>query len=215
MIKPDLINVWPRDVFHSAFAKRINRDRNLFDKVITVISSGSPRHDYVPEITSSIVDAIVFEPDLQHLTAGGKDWRDVCVNLALEKSTAEYILFVEQDLFVEDGFFEKLFALGEDFDAVGFTDGNRLHPACLLVKRSALDKTTKDFGAYPVEDDHFARVTKELMALGNWKTLQELGLTGWYHLAGLTYNISLDEQDILVQYKPEEYKLYKLLAQLL
>jgi hypothetical protein len=215
MIKPDLINVWPRDVFHLAFAKRMNRDRHLFDKVITVISSGSPRHDYVQDITGSISESIVFEPDLQHLTAGGKDWRNVCVNLGLEKSTAEYVLFVEQDLFVEDGFFEKLLTLGEGLDAVGFIDSNRLHPACLLVKRAALDKTTKDFGAYPIEDDHFARVTKELMAMGNWKTLQDLGLTGYHHLASLTYNIGLEEQGLPVQYRPDEYKLYKLLAQLL
>ena len=60
MMKPDLINVWPKDVFHTAFAKRINRNRNLFDKVITAISSGSPRHDYVQDITGAISNSIVF-----------------------------------------------------------------------------------------------------------------------------------------------------------
>jgi hypothetical protein len=215
MIKPDLINVWPRDVFHLPFVKRIGRDRNLFDKVITIISAGSPRHDYVQDISGCIPNSIVFEPDLIHLTAGGKDWRNVCVNLALEKSTSEYILFVEQDFIVEDGFFGKLFKLSEGLDTVGFVDHNRLHPACILTKRESLNKTSKDFSAYPPENDHFAIVTQQLMAQGNWKTLQDLGLTEWYHLASLTFNIGLEEQGMPVQYRPDEYKLYKLLSQLI
>ena len=158
---------------------------------------------------------MVISPNMLELTAGGKDWRDVAVNIALGKTTSTHILFMEQDFFVEDGFFDKLFRLGKDFDTIGFKDSNRLHPACLLVKKDILSKTSKDFSAHPPIGDHFAKVTEELMEIGSWTTLQELGLGGWYHLASLTFNIRLEEDGKPVQYRPDEYKLYKLMTQLL
>jgi hypothetical protein len=214
MIHPDLINVWPKDILYLPFIRRIKKDRHLFNQVITVISEGSPRHNYTEEIIKSIPDLTVLRPNMLELTAGGKDWRDVAVKEALGRVNSDYILFMEQDFLVEDGFFGKLFKKAEGLDAVGFEDHNRLHPACLLVKREALDKTSKDFAAYPPENDHFAIVTQQLMAM-RCKTFQELGLDGWYHLASLTFNIRLDEEEKPVQYRPDEYKLYKLMSQLI
>lgn len=213
-MKPDLLNVNPKDVFYLPFVRRITRDRGLFNQVITVITEGNPTTDYVPEIVKSIPNSIVIKPNILELTAGGKDWRDIAVKEGLARIDSDYILFMEQDFFVEDGFFENLFKLSKGFDAVGFIDHNRLHPACLLVNKEALNKTSKDFAAYPPDNDHFAIVTQELMTM-NFKTFQELGLTGWYHLSSLTFNMRLDEEGKPIQYRPDEYKLYKLLSQLM
>lgn len=210
-MKPDVICVWPKDVLYPAFTKRINKDRKLFNKVIIVISDGVL--DKSQDI--NIQDATILIPNLQELTAGGKDWRNVCVNLALEKSDSDYVLFLEQDFIAGDGFFEKLLKSIEGFGTLGFKDGNRLHPSCLLVEREILNKTSKDFSAYPPEDDHFARVTKELMALDNWKILDTELSANCYHLASLTFNIRLEKEGKPVQYRPDEYKLYKLLVQLM
>lgn len=213
MVKPDLIVCWPKDIFFPFFVKRINRDRGLFDKVIIVMTEGSLDGDCTRDIEHTLAGAIILAPNLLELAAGGKDWRNVATNIALEKSDSSHVLFMEQDFLVGDDFFKKLFTAAEDFDVIGFRDNNRLHPACLLVKRKILDTTSKDFGAYPPEDDHFSKVTKELMKPGGWVTLDELGITNWYHMAGLTHNTRMDKQGRVIPYRPDEYKLYKLLSQ--
>lgn len=186
----DIITVWPRDVYYPYFAWRINKDRDLFDRVIVVMSEGNPRFDFTRDI--GIKRSTVLTPDLLKLTEGGRDWRHMATLTGLAKSNAKSVLFLEQDFFVKDGFFQTLLEKGKEYQTVGFVEGNRLHPACLLTQKETLNKTDKDFAAYPPIGDHFSRFTKQLMNIGFWTTLGEAGLADWYHLSGLTHNYRLE-----------------------
>lgn len=213
MIKPNLLTCWPKDVYYPFFVKRINKDRRLFERVIVVMTEGDPGFNETAKVGVSLEDSLVLSPNILELANEKRSWYDVAMNTGLLKVDSSHVLFMEQDFFVEDGFFEKLFSI-EGFNTIGFKDNNRLHPSCLLVKKETLDRTSKDFNAYPPEDDHFAKITKELMGFENWTTLQALDLDGWYHMAGLTHNTRMDRRDQTIPYRPDEYKLYKLLSQL-
>lgn len=179
-MKPDIITCWPKDSFYPLFMAEMNRDRDLFGKVIIVMTSGTSPIDFRNDI--DIKDAIIIDPEVRL-----GDWRNIATRTAVKRSDSPKILFIEQDFFYHRDFMEKL--LQTDFDMVGFKETTRFHPACLLVKREVLDKTDLDFSAYPPEDDHFGKLTKQM----NGKTFEELGLTGWYHLSGMTYNFMIPE----------------------
>ena len=67
-------------------------------------------------------------------------------------------------------------------DAIGIEEpgGRRLHPACLFVRRSAVNATARYFGTVPV--DHFGAFTDEL------KTIYVLPAFLYEHLQGLSQN---------------------------
>ena len=176
----DVIICWPRDIYYPLFVLQMNRDRDLFEKVIIVMTAGESNRDFTGNI--AIKDATV----LQIGSASG-DWRDIATKAALSQSKSDYVLFLEQDFFYKKGLIEKI--MKSDADMVGFRDGNRFHPACLLIKKSALSDITLDFSANPPKHDHFGGLTKQL----DGKTFEELGIDGWYHLSGLTHNFRLPE----------------------
>ncbi len=189
MIKPDLIVLWPKDVYYPYFVARINKDRELFEKIIIVITEGNLPMNFTQNIKGSFKKCMVLEPDILNMTAGGKDWRSEAINFALSKSVSNYILFFEQDFLVRNGFFEELFSLVAP-DVVGFEDGNRFHPACLLIRKDILNMTRKDFGAYPPEGDHFSALTSDLKKFCQWDKLENI--KGWHHISGLTHNYRID-----------------------
>jgi hypothetical protein len=122
------------------------------------------------------------------------DWRNAAVNYMIDSSHNEWILSLEQDFFIKD--YEKFFATIEQamgaHDVIGFEEGNRYHPAFLLVKRSAVNKTKRNFSAGEVGFDHFAHFSAELKQVAPaFISLEELGLLpgrDWWHMRGLTDN---------------------------
>lgn len=206
-MKPDIIVCIPKDIYPKAFIKRVNRDRDLFNKVIIAITNQELPIDYSNEIKGNIK-----EPTILTKFEQSGDWRNNAIQKCLESSNSEYILFLEPDFFVADGFFKEIFSNMNGVDIVGFEDGNRFHPSCLLIKREILDKTSKDFSAYPQEYDHFGVLTQELKKLGTWKNLPE---KGWYHMASFVFNKRIDMKDGKIGYRPDEFKLYKLLEELI
>lgn len=186
-MKPDVIVAHPKDIYYPYWADLMNRNRSLFGRLIIVMTSPNSDRDYTKYL-KKIRGSMIINQDIQKLTAGGKDWRNIATNLALEKSDSEYVLFLEQDFLVKDKFFEKLFEGAKGYFAVGFNSSKRLHPACLLVKKEIINKTDRDFSAKPPAYDHFGLFTHLIKSWGNWTTLEELGLTDWLHLAGLTHN---------------------------
>lgn len=154
-------------------------------------------------------------------TKPGVDWRQEETLPLLEKSDAEWILFMEADFFCDD--WDKLWLdvekTMETSDAIGLWNETHfpyLHPCFFLVRREALDKTKKDFRAHPEINggDHFAMITHDLIENGAKITkLQDLGWTDpehAMHLGGLTYpyqNFKGDETIIGVKY-PEALFTY-------
>lgn len=199
-MKPDVIICWPGDVYYPWFVWRMNQDRRLFDRVIVVITRGVTDRDYSNAIKNNIRDVSVIDrfPD------NGRDWRDAAIREGLRFSFANHLLFLEQDFLYEDGFMEKLLEYGEDHPVIGMREGNRLHPACLLVTRPLLGDTSRDFSHTPDIGDHFHKLTQELDELVEVTDLTQLVLPKHCHLAGLTQNYRLDSN----WYHPSEFFTY-------
>lgn len=194
MKNPCLITVWPVDIFYPLFVHQINRDRELFGRVIVVMTPGNnPGFDFTQEIKRRIKRVSVITPDILKMTAGGKDWRNAAVNEGYKLVDSDYLLHVEQDFLAGKGFYKKLFEEGDGKNAIGFLDGNRFHPACLLVKKEATEKTSKDYSAYPPAGDHFAAFSQELMELGSYVALKFTDVKDAFHISGLTHNFRIED----------------------
>lgn len=143
-----------------------------------------------------IPNATWVEP--KPINYGVEDWRQAETDQCLSYSDAEWIWFSEQDFFVKDWnkFYRDIKEAMKTSDAIGWWNPTHfpyLHPCCLFIKRSVLEKTQKDFKAHPEINgaDHFAMITRDLERIGaKITTLQDMGYVDWvdcFHLGGLTY----------------------------
>ena len=208
MIRPDLICVWPDTVDFPLFSKFLNEERDRFEKVIIVFSETNWGKLTVSKVMGDINDAL-FLPPLP--TPPGEDWRNFAVNRALKHSFAQWIWFTEQDFTPKDGFFESVQKLEAERkpDAMGILEETRLHPCSLFIKRSVLEKTTKDFSANPEKGyDHFGKLWIDLEALPSKVRVGLLDPSLYTHMAGLTHNLHLLMQEKVPNYKPDEFYEY-------
>lgn len=183
----DIIICHVRDILYPQWMDRINRDRDLFGKIIVMMTQQSDPRNYSDYLKSHLKDAQV----ITHYRQDHPDWRDSAINEALFETRGDQVLFLEQDFLVEDGFFKELLKVSEPYNTIGFRDGNRFHPACLLVKQSAISRTRRDFSVDPDIGDHFYKFTQDLEKIGNWASLKNFDLPKWEHLSGLTQNYRL------------------------
>lgn len=145
---------------------------------------------------------------------GAEDWRDVAVNFALTFSNAHWLWFTEQDFFVyTDKFWQKTEQARTKNDFIIYSDHGRMHPASLMMRKSALDKTKRYFGIIPDKEDHFAMVAKDLRNASGLRScdLKSLGLKeneDFEHLNGLSHNHALLESGQRITYKPERFREY-------
>src|SRR3990167_2408288 len=156
------------------------------------------------------------------------DWRQAETEPCLQLSDAEWILFMEQDFFVDDWdkFWSNVEEAMKDADMIGWwnqTAFSYVHPCFLLIKRELLEKTKKDFRAHPEVNgcDHFAMITYDAIQLGARITkLQDLGWKEWenaFHMGGLTYpyqNWKGDGTDHFGVASPEAFMVYNYFSRL-
>ena len=187
MFKPCVIVCNPKDVIYPLFMWRINRDRDLFNRVIVVMTQTGSSRDYTDYIKKNIRNVTI----VTNYRDDGKDWRNAAINEGLYEVRSDRVLFLEQDFLVSDGFFQSLFKQAEPYTTVGLRDGNRFHPACLLTTMVALARTNKDFSVDKDKGDHFSKVTKDLEKIDNWASLKNFDLPKWEHISGLTQNYRL------------------------
>ena len=185
MIKPDLLLVIPRDVDFPLFRFNLQRFKTYFNKIFIAINDNGTTANY----TTFLTNALPFVHFKSTPRGGGSaDWRDVAVNALLEKSHSEHVLFLEPDFLIRDErFFEVLFNQSE-YDFVYYDEGQRQHPACALVSRYLIEKTSKNFAANPPMGDHFWLFFKELNHLGQGADLEQIGLhdkEDYLHIAGV------------------------------
>lgn len=138
---------------------------------------------------------------------GHQDWRDVAVKHALIQSyNANWIWFTEQD-FLPVG--EDIF---EDLEAVDVTgrewaaafQGPRMHPCCLFLKRSLLNRLNLDFAAKPPDYDHFGAIQKQLEGISG----AVVDADKYTHMNGLSHNCSLLASGEQPNYEPDKFKEY-------
>lgn len=206
-MKPDIVVCNPRDVLYPLFMARINKDRDLFNKVIVVMTQQSEDFNFTNHIKDTIKDATVIEK----FEDDGGDWRNSAINEALKFSDGDSVLFLEQDFLVTDGFFAKLVDgnLGNEIRV--FKEGDRVHPACFLISRELLDKTSKNFSVEKDIGDHFYKFVKELQSMPE---IIETNIKYFcvvyphFHINGLTQNYRLLEN----WYQCSTFKAYNLLS---
>lgn len=207
-IKPDIIVVWPKDTDFPLFRYNLKRYRKYFDKVLIAVSDNGTLENYTDFFHKELseIAQLKFVPRAD----GTKDWRNVAVNTMLEKSTASHVLFIEPDFLIKDErFFEVLLNMS-DYDFIYYDEGGRVHPACALVPRHLIERTSKDFSARPPAYDHFGLFFMELLRISNSADLDTLGIhdrEDYYHLAGLTQNYHARPY-----YKPNEFLTYNRLC---
>lgn len=157
-----------------------------------------------------------------------EDWRNDTVNALLTlNTTADYYLFMEQDFLIRDESFLKTI-LSSDEPFIYYKEGERIHPAFALVSREIVNKTSKDFSAYPDQGkDHFGRFFDEVTALTPGKDIREFKVedekgyfnnikekVDFYHMGGCSQNYSCAEAGEPL-YKPDEFTQYNYLSMLL
>lgn len=210
----DILTVHPRNHDYPVWRSMLERFAPYYNRAIVAFTgTGSP------DFSSFIQDAVIKNKTIfvnSRHPAGDEDWRNVAVHAALGQSSAEWVWFLEQDFFFKSkSFIEKLFQATYSYDAIGFWEANRLHPACLLIKRSLIDKTNKYFGTIAGKLDHFGSFSQDIVAqlgkdsIGELHNLDLLSQRDWFHMQGLTHNFNLCRMnDTDKIYKRDEFLTY-------
>ena len=211
IIKPDVLLVWPSGYDYPLCRFQMDNFKTFFNKVI-ICTYDHGRPDFRPFLKEAMPKAIFVDSGVDSTS-----WRERATLLALSKSQSEWILFTEQDFFAKDDhFYEKVFEAAKTHDVVGIRNGTRLHPCFLLVKKSLLNKTRKDFSVNGDGKDHFWNVSQELLELGNFKDIRDLGLyegVDWFHFSSMTWNLfRIKDSDVLEFHEPAEFLVYNTLS---
>jgi hypothetical protein len=202
IVKPkssiDVIVCWPNSIDFPLWRKFIKEHLDFFNKVIIAFTETNSGIDYTQFVQEALLEECVNGDKFVFLfpeTGPGEDWRNVAVNAALEESNASWVWFTEQDLFVLSPSFWSIMALRAlEYDAIGYKEGSRVHPACLFVKREFINKTGRNFGIVEGKLDHFGRFYFDLRHVGaKICTLKynDQGEGTFYHMNGLSHNLSL------------------------
>jgi len=203
------------------YRQLLTKYRPFFNKIILYPSRHHGVIDMEEFLKKTFPETWVEDQNIDWTTPG-IDWRQVETEPCLELSDSEWILFMEQDFFVDD--WPKLWLdvdkAMEISDMIGWWNDTTLpyvHPCFLLIKRELLDKTKKDFRAHPEIHgcDHFALITRDAQELGAKITkLQDIGYVNWenaFHMGGLTYpyqNWKGDGTDEFGVASPEAFMIY-------
>ncbi len=200
MIKPDVIITWAKHMDYPYARYALQRYRKYFNRVLIALTDHGKLEDYTTFLTNNI------DASFKSVPMGQGDWRNNAVKTMLEKSDASDVMFLEQDLLIKDERFFEVLLNPIEYTFRYYEEQGRFHPACALVPRAIIEKTSKDFSARPPAFDHFGLFFREVTELANPVDLEALLLHSgedYYHLAGLTQNYHA-----LPYFKPDEFLTY-------
>ena len=217
-MKPDLLITQIKHADYPVWRMNLARDRHRFNKVIVYFSEHNrfPYFDHFIQSSLSNLDITFLDPVLTDW--GTEDWRNKSTNEMLKYSTSDWVCSIEQDWFVKD--WNKLLDAMEESmktsDLIGFLHpAGYIHPAFWYMKREALERTKKDFGAHDGQD-HFGWITKDARDLGLTVTsLQDLGFNceidvnaDCFHLGGVNQNYLEGHRPEYVFHRPDIFYPY-------
>lgn len=208
----DVITCWPKSLDYPTWRDFIKNHAHYFNKIFICFTETHKPEDY-----SDFVEKDLAGPQFVFLrpqTPGNEDWRNYATNQALDISTANWVWFTEQDFLVTNPAFWPIVRLRlQEYDVLGFREGNRLHPANMWVKRSFINKTRRDFGIVPDQMDHFGKFYFDLRH--NEARVYSFKYEGgngprdmFYHLNGLSHNLSLIQNGQQPVYREDEFASY-------
>lgn len=207
-MKPDLLCVWPIHLDYPLYRKFLHDNRERFAKVIVVFTQMNTGKDYSEWVRQELNKDGVISIYNDEVLSG--DWRNVAVRKGLSYSDAEWVFFTEED-FIPDPNFWGEFEIAmqtKSIDVIGVKQDTRLHPCCIFIKRSVLDKTSKDFSAHPPEHDHFGQIQKDLMNFDPPLTAFTINPKLYTHMNGLSQNLYLLMVGEQPNYEPEKFRKY-------
>jgi hypothetical protein len=186
-MKPDVLITWPSGVDYPLCRLQLRTYRKYFtDILLTFYPHGTP--DFTEFVRKSHKEFKIVLSDVI-----GETWREEAVLAGLKESKSPEVLFTEQDFFWKDEkFLERVSEARNKYDIVGIKQGNRLHPCFLQTSRALIDKTSKDFSVRGDDKDHFQKFSEEVLALGSFIDLKDLGLfegRDWFHFSSMTWNL--------------------------
>lgn len=227
MKRPDLLVCHIKHCDYPIFRGWLRKHRDFFGKIV-IYWSEHFRHMYydkfIQEDLSDLKD-IVFLQNIEY-KYGVEDWRNIATNYMLKETVSQWVCSVEQDFFTTD--WDKLLKSVEEasktYDILGYMGrdhqqeyqgylkGHYVHPAFWFIKRSLLEKTSKDFGAKPDEGyDHFGRITRDVMKLNVpiWWT-QENGFPEetTFHQGGINFNYLEGLKPDFKFHRPDLFYIY-------
>lgn len=181
MITPDIIVTWPLHLDFPLFRYNMVKYREYFRSLTIVLSNHHMDRDYSNFIRVQLPFANFID-----YKGNDKDWRNGTVNAGLDVMPKDgNVLFLEQDFFWTDKFLDNVLKDWSDF--IYFNEGNRVHPAFAIIKRELVDKTSRDFSAYPeTHGDHFGKFFSELIIGVNIKELGVKKNVHYWHMNGLS-----------------------------
>lgn len=202
---PDLIVAYPRHLIFPLWNKYIRENRDRLAKVVIVMTDMSVPTDYTDYLKKYFYGRDVTIVANDPVTASD-DWRNIAVNKGLRLSDSQWILFTEQDFLPDDnGFWGMVNCSMETHDLIDVEQDHRMHPCFILIKRSLLDKTSKDFSAKPPHYDHFGKLQLELEEM---KIPKSVIADSYHHMNGLSQNLYLLQIGEEPNYRPEDFKEY-------
>lgn len=206
-MKPDVLFCWPSGVDYPLCRLQMQEFNKYFNQVIVVAyEHGTP--DFRPFLRGNFKEAVVLDSP-----ENGVAWRETAVNIGLDYSKSDQVLFLEQDFFWKDEkFIEKVEEAMKEYDIVGIRQGTRLHPCFLRTSRALIDKTSRDFSVQGQDKDHFQKFAAEVLALGKFIDLRELGLfegKDWYHFSSMTWNLfRIKDNNTREMHETENFLIY-------
>lgn len=213
-MRPDLIITWPTSCDFPVWRSFLRNNRDRFNEVFITMSGTGQDVDYTDFLEKAFEkDRVTFRRAGTYINTG--DWRNSAVNTALANSKSEWVWFTEQDFFIANPqkFFNRVEALSKENDMIYVLEGERIHPACLFVKREFIDKTRKDFGIIPDKSDHFGMFVDDLAEAG--AKSDKISGVSYMHMNGLTHNYALiKNKEIKNIYQPGVFQLYNAYARM-
>lgn len=202
-MKPDVIVTWPRNCDYPLWREYIRDNRSRFNEIVIVFMETNQGDDY----RDFVRKAMFYDRALCVETPPNYegDWRNAAVNAGLQHSLhSEWVWFTEQDFFPGPEFWNKVEECSTKHDYIGIKEGDRLHPACLFMKRALLNETRKDFSIVPGKLDHFGLIAEDLLT----KNGAILSPDYYIHMAGLSHNLSLIARSEAPNHNIEQFKEY-------
>lgn len=204
-MKIDLIVSWPYHLDYPLWRQWLHDYRDKFEKAIVVFTNMNFGTDLRPFLQQELNKDGVTSFASDDVT-GKDDWRNIAVNNGLRVSDAEWVMFMEEDFFPHEGFWDVVENLSKQGDVFGFFQDTRLHPCCIFIKRALLNRTSRNFGVVQDKSDHFGLLQKELEE----KQIPIGIIAPMYgqHLNGLSQNMYLLMLGEEPNYDPPEFKEY-------
>lgn len=207
LLKADILVTWPRNTDYPLFRLWLEKNQDKYNKVI-ISWTGVEENEIHKSIGYLLPPSKAVFVDAERSDEYADDWRNAATNSGLDASESEWVWFLEPDFFMDTDMPYVLSDAMKTNNCIGFYEANRLHPACLLIKRDIVEKTKRNFSAnHDRQLDHFCMFTEEVENVCTPTTLQSLDVS-YYHMQGITHNYSLLRQGEKIGYKPDEFYLY-------